>query len=196
MPHPTCTFPKAFSIWFGLLLAILLPTRACAQDSITAYSDTVSVLEDAVADSTRHLPAPAPWQAIPIDHLFESIALPDFLSSIFGLTGMLLALCILVFFLLPLLVVGLAIYLIYRSNREKKRRIEEMSYDPERKTVDEHLRNRLLQESAIKYACWGVGVILTEWIIGLTSLLYVIGVALLCIAAGNWLNSRIGRKKE
>ena len=109
---------------------------------------------------------------------------------------MLLALCILVFFLLPLLVVGLAIYLIYRSNREKKRRIEEMSYDPERKTVDENLRNRLLQESAIKYACWGVGVILTEWIIGLTSLLYVIGVALLCIAAGNWLNSRIGRKKE
>ena len=71
-----------------------------------------------------------------------------------------------------------------------------MSYDPERKTVDENLRNRLLQESAIKYACWGVGLIAVEWIIDLTSLLHVAGVVLLCIAAGDWLTALVSKKKE
>jgi hypothetical protein len=54
----------------------------------------------------------------------------------------------------------------------------------------------LLKQSAIKNACWGVGLIVIEWIIDFTDLLYVVGVVMLCIAANDWLTTLIKKKKE
>ena len=103
---------------------------------------------------------------------------------------------IFILFLIPVLLVLLAVYLIYRSHREKNMRIERSAYDPEKRTVDEDRRNQLLKQSAIKNACWGVGLIVIEWIIDFTDLLYVVGVVMLCIAANDWLTTLIKKKKE
>lgn len=75
-------------------------------------------------------------------------------------------------------------------------RIERSAYDPEKRMVDDDRRNQLLKQSAIKNACWGVGLIVIEWIIDFTDLLYVVGVVMLCIAANDWLTTLIKKKKE
>ena len=109
---------------------------------------------------------------------------------------MLLTVLTVILFLIPVLLVLLVVYVIYRSHREKNMRIERSAYDPEKRMVDDDRRNQLLKQSAIKNACWGVGLIVIEWIIGYAAKLYVVGLVLLCIAASAWLASSIKRKKE
>ncbi len=180
----------------ALLWVCLAPAMGHAQGGITVYSDTVSVLEDAADDSVRQSPAVVPGAHVFSHDVFDDGGVFDFLSGIMGMTGILLILASIVAFLLPLLAVALIAYLIYRSSRNKRMEIEREAYDPARKTVDEEKRSRLLKQSAIKYACWGVGLIAVEWIIDLTSLLHVAGVVLLCIAAGDWLTALVSKKKE
>lgn len=200
MPHPIFLPRKFLFEWLCIFLAACCMTGELhAQSGITVYSDTVSVLEDATTDSTWTAPSPALPANFPLNDLFGNDGFSDFFSGIMGfmgLTGIMLILVAIFFSFLPLLAIGLIIYLIIRSNREKRQRIDREAYDPERKIVDENVKNRLLKQSAIRHACWGTGIIITEWIIGLTSWLHVIGVVLLCIAAGDWLNSRIGKRKQ
>ena len=120
----------------------------------------------------------------------------DFLSGLLGIGGVLFTILTVILFLIPALLVLLAVYLIYRSHREKNRRIERAAYDPERRTIDEDTRNQMLKQSAIKNACWGVGLIVVEWIIDFTDLLFVVGVVMLCIAANDWLTTLINKKKK
>ena len=168
----------------------------CHAQGITGYSDTTAVLEDAATDTAWNQPASSVPSGFLTEELIGNDGILDLLSGMIGLTGVFLILFAVLIFLFPLLVVGLIIYLIYRSNREKKREIERRAYNPERKATDEDTRDRLLKQAAVKYACWGVGCIVVEWIIQLTSLLHVVGVILLCIAAGDWLTAQIGRKKR
>ena len=167
----------------ALLWVCLTPAMGHAQGGITVYSDTVSVLEDAADDSVRQSPAVVPGAHFFSHDVFDDGGVFDFLSGIMGMTGM-------------LLILASIAYLIYRSSRNKRMEIEREAYDPTHKTVDEEKRSRLLKQSAIKYACWGVGLIAVEWIIDLTSLLHVAGVVLLCIAAGDWLTALVSKKKE
>lgn len=179
--------------WLCLFMACALQVTAYAQ-GITAYSDTTAVLEDAATDTAWN--QPAPFVRLPLEDFFGNDGFLDLIAGMLGLTGFFLILFATLAFLLPLLAVGLVIYLIYRSNRKKKQDIERQAYDPERKTVDEETRNGLLQQAAIRYACWGVGCIAVEWILHLTSLLHVAGVVLLCIAAADWLTALTGKRKK
>ena len=195
MLHPILPFRSFLSRWLCIFLtACCIAEGLHAQSGITVYSDTISVLEDAAADTTWNSPAQTLPPNFPFDNFFGNEGFSDFFSGIMGfmgLTGIMLILVAIFFSLLPLLVIGLIVYLIIRSSREKRQRIEREAYDPAHKTVDENTKSRLLKQSAIRNACWGTGIIITEWIIGLTSWLHVIGVVLLCIAAGDWLNSRL-----
>lgn len=191
--HPTARIIR----WTGLFLFLIcaLATTAHAQ-GITVYSDTTSVLEDAATDTAQTSTAPFVSYSFPADEFFENNGWLDFLTDVAGATGILLFLFTIFMFLLPLVAIGLILYLIYRSSRNRKRNIEQMAYDPERKTVDEDKRNRLLKQSAIRYACWGIGMMAVEWIINFSRLLYVAGVILLCIAAGDWLSTLVTKKKD
>lgn len=179
-----------------LLWVCLAPAMGHVQGGITVYSDTVSVLEDAADNSVQQSPTDTTGAHFFFHEVFDHGGIFDFMSGVLGMTGILLILSTIVAFLLPLLAVILVAYLIYRSTRNKRMEIERKAYDPVRKVVDEEKRNQLLKQSAIKYACWGAGLIAVEWIIDLTSLLHVAGVVLLCIAAGDWLTAIVSKKKE
>lgn len=181
--------------WLCLFMTCVLQITVYAQ-GITVYSDTTAILEDATTDTAWNQTTPFVPPSFPLEDLFGNDGFLDLLSSMLGFTGFFLILFAILILLFPLLIVGLIIYLIYRSNRKKKQDIERQAYDPERKTMNEETRNRLLQQAAIRYACWGIGCIAIEWILQLTNLLYVAGVVLLCIATGDWLTTLIGKKKN
>lgn len=193
-PASPVLWPK---IWFCLLWACLARNIVLAQNGITVYSDTVSALEDVADDSAWSSPQPVRSRTYSLMEDPGDNGLPGFLSGLLGTGGgMFLSALAVLLFLIPVLLVLLAAYLIYRSHQEKNRRIERAAYDPEKRTIDENARNRLLKQSAVKNACWGVGLVVAEWIIGFTDLLYVAGVAMLCIAANDWLTALIKKEKE
>ena len=183
-------------IWLCLLWACIAQNIASAQNGITVYSDTVSVLEDVADDSTWNSPTSVCSHAFSLLEDMEDEGIMDFLSGLLGIGGVFLIVSTVILFLIPVLLVFSAGYLIYRFLREKSRRIERAAFDPEKRAVDEDRRNQLLRQSAIKNACWGVGLIVIERIIDFTDLLYVVGVAMLCIAATDWLTTLVKKKKE
>ena len=183
-------------IWLCLLWACLAQNIAWAQNGITVYSDTVSALEDVADDSTWNTPPSVYSHTFSLMEDLGNEGILDFMSGLLGIGGVLLTVLTVILFLIPVLLVLLVVYLIYRSHREKNMRIERSAYDPEKRMVDDDRRNQLLKQSAIKNACWGVGLIVIEWIIDFTDLLYVVGVVMLCIAANDWLTTLIKKKKE
>ena len=178
-------------IWLCLLWACLAQNIAWAQNGITVYSDTVSALEDVADDSTWNTPPSVYSHTFSLMEDLGNEGILDFMSGLLGIGGVLLTVLTVILFLIPVLLVLLVVYLIYRSHREKNMRIERSAYDPEKRMVDDDRRNQLLKQSAIKNACWGVGLIVIEWIIDFTDLLYVVGVVMLCIAANDWLTTLI-----
>ena len=183
-------------IWLCLLWTCLAQNIAWAQNGITVYSDTVSALEDVADDSTWNTPPSVYSHTFSLMEDLGNEGILDFMSGLLGIGGVLLTVLTVILFLIPVLLVLLVVYLIYRSHREKNMRIERSAYDPEKRMVDDDRRNQLLKQSAIKNACWGVGLIVIEWIIDFTDLLYVVGVVMLCIAANDWLTTLIKKKKE
>ena len=175
------------------LLFIILQTVQ-AQDSIVAYSDTVSILADVADDSLWNQSAVPPFSGFDDWEITEDNGMLDFMAHVFGLTGGILLLLTILIFLFPILVIALIIYLIYRLNRGKKR--NDAPAGTGTAPLDEATRNTLRRQSAIRNACWGVGLIVMEWAVGLTSLLYVGGIILLCIAAGDWLSTLIRKKND
>lgn len=171
-----------------MLLAFTCLTGVTGQDSIVAYSDTTSVLQDAVDDSIYDSSSTSTW---PDDYFPDDIVdhdMFDFLSHIMGLTGIIAILVSMIIFLFPLIAIGVIIYLIYRLNREKQRNAEHFTAsDP----GDEFARAIRYKETAIRRACWGTGLILVEWIADMTDLLYIIGIVLLCMAAFSWMSAQI-----
>ena len=183
-------------IWLCLFWACLAQNIVLAQNGITVYSDTVSALVDVADDSTWSSPPSVYSHTFSLMDDLGNEGVLDFLSGLLGIGGVLFTILTVILFLIPALLVLLAVYLIYRSHREKNRRIERAAYDPERRTIDEDTRNQMLKQSAIKNACWGVGLIVVEWIIDFTDLLFVVGVVMLCIAANDWLTTLINKKKK
>ncbi len=190
-------FPALWpKVWLCLLWAVLECDAARAQNGVTVYSDTVSVLEDVAGDSA--------WNSSPsvYSRTFSLMGNPedegflDFLSGFLGVGGVLLAIFTVILFLLPVLLAALAVWLIYRSRRKRNARIERIAFDPEKRTVDEDMKNRLLKQSAIKNACWGVGLIVVGLIVDFTVLLHVAGVVMLCMATGDWLATLVKKKEH
>ena len=178
----------------ALFLSVLLQA-AGAQNGIVAYSDTLSVLEDATDDSLQGTTASPPSSSgfFWADSMDNS-GIPDFFSHFFELTGGLMILLAIVVFLFPFLAIGLIVYLIYRLNREKSRNAARAF--PTGTPPDSAEREAQLKRSAIRHACWGVGLIAIEGVAHISSLLNVAGIILLCIAAGDWLTSFIRKKKD
>lgn len=186
-------FPQA---WLCLLWICLIHNAALAQNGITVYSDTVSALEDAVDDSTYSTPPATYSHTFSLMEEFGHEEILDLLSGFFGIGGVLLIILAFITFLIPVFLVLLAVYLIFRSHRENNRRIEQAAYDPGSRTIDEDAKNRMLKQSAVKNACWGIAIIVIECIIDFTDLLHVVGIAMLCMAASDWLTTLIRKKKE
>ena len=178
---------RIFNLCLLCLFNVCMTTEA--QDSIVVYSDTTSALTDAEPnDSLWSTSSPTAWQDdIFSDNVVESGIL-DMIPGLLGFTGIIAVLFGLLFFLFPILVIALIIYLIYRLNREKQRNGEYASPKIPENDTERRLRHK---EHAIRQVCWGVGVILVEWIADITEFLYIIGVVLICMAAFNWLNLQI-----
>ncbi len=176
-----------------LLFFCCLPMSGHAQTDFTVYSDTVSTLQDTAQDSLWNQMNHAygsgftPMNDMKMDNIF------DFMSQMLGLTGFLFIVVMLLIFGFPLIAIGLIIYLVYRLNREKNRHREQMQ-GTGAVMMDEATTDALNKQKAIRRACWGIGLIAVEWIAGITILLYISGVILLCAGAANWLTTLIHKK--
>ncbi len=177
-----------------LYCLVFTPAGICAQNGITVYSDTVSVLEDAEDDDAWDSSIPVGNGTFIPDVDFDEEGMLGLLAGILGVTGFALVIIIILAFLVPVLVMILIVSLIYRSGRMKRQHIEHTATDPENGEVNEDIKNRLLRQTAIRYACGGAGLIAIEYVVQLTFLLYVAGITLLCLAASNWLTTLVGKK--
>ncbi|MCD8318571.1 MAG: hypothetical protein LUC45_06945 [Paraprevotella sp.] len=189
------------SICLGLLLCLLAvflrPTVIRAQNGITVYSDTVSALEDTPDDSVwDHSGNSAASPSTPLPDDWEDNGFFDFMSHVLGLTGFVLILVAIGIFLFPLIAIGVIIYLIYRLNQEKRRNEEGGRSTARPQAMDEATQVMQLKQLPIRRACWGVGLIVVERIADITFLLYLVGVVLLCMAAGNLLTALTHKKQD
>lgn len=170
-----------------ILLLLLLPVYG--QDSIIVFSDTSSTLcpESLSADSLWTPPATP--QVSP--HIFEwaeeiqGEGLLDFFLHMMGISGVLFILVFIFQLLIPVIGIALLIFFLCRKSRKKTETSTTC------RATDE--RTHLLKK-AIRRGAWGVGLILVESIFQFTSLLYLAGIILLCMAATNWLYTRIHKK--
>lgn len=173
----------------ALLFLLAFLTDVPAQDSIVVYSDTTSALQNALPDDTVWNSSSSPiW---PDDSTPDSIDrhdMFDLMSHLLGLTGIIAIVVGVIFLLFPLIAIGLIIYLVYRLNREKQRNRE---FAAPASSCSEAERIIRYKELAIRRACWGIGLILVEWIADIANILYIIGVVLLCMAAFGWMNAQI-----
>lgn len=177
---------RAFAALLFLLASV---TGVAAQDSIVAYSDTTSALQDPLQDDSIWTTSSSPlWPDEDLPDGFDEQDIFDLMSGLLGLTGIFAIVIGAIILLSPLLAIGLIVYLVYRLNREKQRNREPV---PPASSGTEAERIIRYKETAIRRACWGAGLILTEWLADIGDLLYVIGVALLCMAAYNWMNAQI-----
>lgn len=180
------SFSPLFSLRVVFVLMSIVFTLAygTAQDSIVVYSDTTSVLESAGPDSLQ-----VPYSPSGAHHVNYQIDLtPSFfqnlLSNLFGFTGIMAFLLIGLIILFPLLAIAAIIYLIYRATRNPSTAPPSGAQTPAAGSV-------AMKQQAIHRACWGVGLIVVEWIINWSALFYVAGVVLLCMAIAQWLSASI-----
>lgn len=178
---------RIFSLYLLCLFCVCMTTEA--QDSIVVYSDTTSALIDAEPnDSLWNTSAPSGWQDDFFPDNFTGNGIFNLMSGLMGFTGIIAVLFGLLFFLFPLLAIALIIYLIYRLNREKQRNREYASPKIPENDAERKLKHK---EHAIRQVCWGVGLILVEWIADVAEILYIIGIVFICMAAFNWLSLQI-----
>ncbi len=187
-----CSSNALYTI-YCLLVLCCLSMNGYAQADFTVYSDTVSILQDSVQDSLWNQMQPNYRQEFDLtdDMGIESIF--EFMSQMLGMTGFIFVLVMLLLLGFPLIAIGLIIYLVYRLNREKNRHREQMQ-GTGAVMMDEATTDALNKQKAIRRACWGIGLIAVEWIAGITILLYIAGVILLCAGAVNWLTTLIHKK--
>lgn len=99
-------------IWLCLLWACLAQNIVLAQNGITVYSDTVSALEDVADDSTWSSPPSVYSHTFSLMDDLGNEGVLDFLSGLLGIGGVLFTILTVILFLIPALLVLLAVYLI------------------------------------------------------------------------------------
>lgn len=194
------------------LLLLLLPGSIQAQgradknddEGIVMYSDTSgnastdSYLPDAENDDTDQTEyADSTWRSsTPQTGSISFLLNDDSLSHPFRLigdlfhsmlsVGLFLAIMLIVLLILvPLLLIVGLVYFILRLTRTTPYR---PSAGEPPLTPDE-IRQRQSQQT-IRLACIGVALLLVEWFFGMAHIAGIVGIVLLCIAAGQWLSSR------
>lgn len=195
-----------------LLLLILLPGNILAQshadkknddEGIVMYSDTSGTAstdsypmdaDDDEEEQTEY--ADSTWSSVPqtgnisfrlddnsLSHPFRLVG--DLFHSLLGV-GLFLAIVLIVLLILvPLLLIVGLVYLILRLTRPTP-------YRPapgEPPLSPDEIRQRQ-QQQTIRLASIGVALLLVEWFIGMAHIAGIVGIVLLCIAAGRWLSSR------
>lgn len=202
--------PAAAALLF-LLLLLLLPESIQAQDrtdknddeGIVMYSDTSGTAstdsypmdaDDDEEEQTEY--ADSTWSSVPqtgnisfrlddnsLSHPFRLVG--DLFHSLLGV-GLFLAIVLIVLLILvPLLLIVGLVYLILRLTRPTP-------YRPapgEPPLSPDEIRQRQ-QQQTIRLASIGVALLLVEWFIGMAHIAGIVGIVLLCIAAGRWLSSR------
>ena len=187
-------FVYKFLLYF-LTLSFISP-NVTAQTGITVYSDTTDTL-------------PAPENDTTYQNAYNFPAYPDpnfvwdedggsgffnFLSGLLGLTGGLLTFILLIFIVFPVIAIGIIIYLTYQLNQERKKNQQGGRSATVEMPKDKETQTRLLKERAIRLMCWGIGIIIIDAIAFNSSLLRIVGVVLLCIAAADWLITIIRKR--
>lgn len=168
------------------MLTSLTDSFLTAQDSLTVFSDTTSILDSAVdtlPDQTNFDDWFADSTSQQSSHSFfydTFTSLLSFLMSAMGLTSLLAIFIILVILFFPLIAIIAIIVLIYKLQKEKNRNqgheVPRMASRPAGTDSRHDLKNR-----AINRFMWGVAMLLLYWLLGWT-ILAVAGIILLCIA--------------
>lgn len=186
-----------YKIWLCLLTLSLSFLNIAAQTGITVYSDTSNTLPNSDNDTAYQNAYNYPAYPDP-DFVWDEdggSGIFNILSSLLGLTGGLLTLILLIFIFFPVIAIGIIIYLVCQLNRERKRNQESGPAPGFEIPKDKEAQMRLLRERAIRLACWGAGVIIINFIAFDSTLILIVGVVLLCIAAADWLITVV-RKRE
>lgn len=181
-------------LFFVLSFSVVVPF-SMAQSGITVYSDTTDSALDSDVDSAYQSIYSFPSYPDPAG-VWEDVVgsgLLGFLSSLLGLTGGLLILIALIFVLFPFIAIGLIVYLAYALHREKKRNNGNGQDVFDERPKDKATQDLLLKEKAIRLACWGMGIVIVNFVAFKSTFILIVGVVLLCIAAADWLITIIRR---
>lgn len=192
---------------FCLIVTVMLcvmPTLTdgylAAQDSLTVFSDTTSVL-DSEPDTSQTTTADLDdwtddddlpdWSQslIPIPNTMQSIL--SFFTGMLGLTGALTMFILLVIVLFPLIAIIAIIVLIYKLNREKDKN-QAQGWRPAAPTGSRPSSRLRLKDQAINRFMWAVALLLLYWLLGWT-ILGIIGIILLCIAGSQFWRFKSGQ---
>ena len=181
-PNMSNSTPYRLMSCLVLVLCLMCSPAIMAQDSLVVYSDTsdVSYATDSLINIDTMIPDSTVWMPS-IDGSDQGFG---FLSWLAGLTGEVLGLMLLRIIGLPIAVVALIIYLIYRLRRERQLRRELAGIQAGENGTTVYIDHR---QRAIERACWGVGLRAVEYIVDLSTLLYSGGVILLCMALSDLL---------
>lgn len=175
-----------------MVISILTPltdSLLSAQDSLTVFSDTTSVLDtdpDTFEQSNLDdwFPDSLPQQSFH-SSLYDALSsLPSFFIGAMGLTSIIAILVTLFIILFPLIAIIAIIVLIYKLQKEKQKNQSpegpQMTSRPAPQTSRQNLKDK-----AINRFMWGVALLILYWIIGGT-ILAVISVILFCIAGSQY----------
>lgn len=168
-------------VWIICTLPMLTGHLLVAQDSLTVFSDTTSVLSS-TADSLQTLPGTDDWITEDLPE-WSTPFVSDVLSMLLGaagLTSILAVFIILIIILFPLIAIIAIIVLVYKLTKQKNRTNESQKQSEHSSRRDFQSR-QYLKDQAINSFMWAVALLLLYWLLGWT-ILAIGGIIFLCIA--------------
>ena len=179
------------------MLPMLTDSFLAAQDSLTVFSDTTSVLNTA-PDTLSSMSAADNWTDDDLPDWSQPFmsdtvqALLSFFTGMMGVTGILAVFIFLMFVFFPLIAIIAIIVLIYKLNREKEKNHNPAWQQPA-STHPHTVSRQYLKDQAINRFMWAVALLLLYWLLEWT-ILGIAGIILLCIAGSQLWRFKSGQK--
>lgn len=191
---------------FCLIVTVMLcvmPTLTdgflAAQDSLTVFSDTTSVLDSEPDTSQTTTVDLDDWTDDDLSDWPQSFmpetmkTLLSFFTGMMGVTGILAVFVFLMFVFFPIIAIIAIIILIYKLNREKEKNHNPEWHQPG-PTQSHPVSRQYLKDQAINRFMWAVALLLLYWLLG-WSILGIIGIILLCIAGSQLWRFKSGQNE-
>lgn len=180
------------------MLPMLTDSFLAAQDSLTVFSDTTSVL-NTTPDTLSSMSAADNWTDDDLPDWSQSFmpepmkTLLSFFTGMMGVTGILAVFIFLMFVFFPIIAIIAIIVLIYKLNREKEKNHNPEWHQPG-PTQSHPVSRQYLKDQAINRFMWAVALLLLYWLLGWT-ILGIIGIILLCIAGSQLWRFKSGQNE-
>lgn len=180
-------------------------TTAASTTSITAYSDTTELndLDSLCGLDDDHFQTHQNHRMITHFNAFPD-EFKELINNMTSITGYVFFAIIATVFVLPILLISIVCFFIYRMRREKYKAMQEAykyginipqnpqpAFSPQPPSTSAHSNNQYIEElymqKCIKQASIGLGLMLVEAFFGFGGILGAVGAFIFCLAAGRLL---------